>query len=758
MKPRKRMTVWLSVGALLSTVVFAAPDSETTTYRGPHDYQAILEEWSRYDTDYKKVQNDEGPFVGGAFDRAIGEAVVVEPTTRYVSQDLILDPASRDTNELIVLLDLDVPGAAEAILGDFSFAGNGSVVENTVTDAVNGGSGRAVEFFAGASGARPLIQESRLDADVRSSLSKDNPKVLLQRYVVVSYPSVGDARSALPQLRLRLGVERVEMNEQVDFSSTPNDPYFAIQPSSAGRYQWGIQAMGLNFMWTNTKGHGHVGLLEGGLPSPVPADLQENLRPQFANFLGSDPATHYHGAHVTGIVSATADNGVGVAGGCPTCSATMFSMILTFANIAAQIDAAADRGMQVINMSFGGQSGCSRGWSPVCTAIAAADARDIILVAAAGNFNKTQPDLPARLSSVLSVGGAQNVNPSAPYLSWASWYYDSGNGSNYAGFDGVVAPARSVVSTVPPSAVYNPLPFANCSDLTPVDESGVSGDGYGSCTGTSMAAPHVAALAGILTSINPRFSNSTIYSLIRSGATHAAAPNAQRGHGFADAIPPIIDAVLGTPNRLTPLFSMYSSGRRDFLSTTVPQMGSAAAWGTLRPANFTGSSYSYAASGGSSITGYGSFPGAPSGGAYSPLSGAWIFATPANPTNISQPLVPLYRLSWKCGDPTPYPPAICSSVPGHMDTVHTADQAGVSAFESWGYQLDGIEGYIYPKTVAQPSGTVRLMRKYNPSRDDHAIFPETLSAFYSSSGYTQNSGSDWLGYVYPNSTGSVPNI
>ena len=93
-----------------------------------------------------------------------------------------------------------------------------------------------------------------------------------------------------------------------------------------------------------------------------------------------------------------------------------------------------------------------------------------------------------------------------------------------------------------------------------------------------------------------------------------------------------------------------------------------------------------------------------------------------------------------------------------MDTTYTADPNGVTSFQSWGYKLDGIEGYIYPKSLAQPVGTVRLMRKYNPTRDDHAIFPETALSIMASQGYTQNSGSDWLGYVYPNSTGSTPVI
>ncbi|HEX4881366.1 MAG TPA: hypothetical protein VFV18_03385 [Porticoccaceae bacterium] len=108
-----------------------------------------------------------------------------------------------------------------------------------------------------------------------------------------------------------------------------------------------------------------------------------------------------------------------------------------------------------------------------------------------------------------------------------------------------------------------------------------------------------------------------------------------------------------------------------------------------------------------------------------PKAQVWLFTTPENPKSASIPLVPLYRLSWKCSDPASVPPTICSSNSNHMDVTYTADTAGFSAFQSVGYKLDGIEGYLYPKTMTQPAGTVRLMRKYNPARDDHAIFPES---------------------------------
>jgi serine protease len=128
----------------------------------------------------------------------------------------------------------------------------------------------------------------------------------------------------------------------------------------------------------------------------------------------------------------------------------------------------------------------------------------------------------------------------------------------------------------------------------------------------------------------------------------------------------------------------------------------------------------------------------------------------------SVPLVPLFRLSFACNHPqysNANAASICTNNPQHTDTTYTTDQAGINSFASVGYRVDGIEGYIYPKTITQPTGTVRLMRKYNAARDDHAIFPESLLMQYTNEGYTLNSGSDWLGYVYLSpSNGSKPII
>lgn len=246
-------------------------------------------------------------------------------------------------------------------------------------------------------------------------------------------------------------------------------------------------------------------------------------------------------------------------------------------------------------------------------------------------------------------------------------------------------------------------------------------------------------------------------SAIRSSGNYASAPNSVLGYGMPNA-QTAVSSVLAQMNssRLTPLFAFYSTGRLDYFYTTVPQMGSAAIYGSLEPKGATLSTYT--PTGFAAISGYNTFP-AHIQGVAAPRADAWIFTTPNNPKNAAIPLVPLYRLSWKCGDPTPVPPTICASNPNHIDTTYTADPAGIAAFQEVGYQLDGIEGYLYPKTVTpQPPGTRKLMRKYNPARDDHAIFPDNILNTMTSLGYTEDSGSDWLGYVYPNLRGSVPAI
>jgi len=325
----------------------------------------------------------------------------------------------------------------------------------------------------------------------------------------------------------------------------------------------------------------------------------------------------------------------------------------------------------VVCMSFGVMNPDTVSSNVLDSAIAAAATNDVAMFASSGNENWSQPNYPARNASVLSVGGVEQTTPMGPRPRWVQGSGSSA-GSNWAGVNGVVGPAKDVVSLVPfAGASLAPADASlGCGDGTsPFDISGPAYDGVAACRGTSFATPYVAALGAILRSINPRLSREAIYAAVRASSGQAA--NAEYGSGLPNALKAVNDVINQTPNRLTPLFSLESAERSDYFYTTVPQVAVGARYGLLRPGVPTGTGY---VSGiGNYITGYDAFPN-DGGAANPPTAGAWIFTTKLNPVNANAPLVPLYRLSWKCGDYSPTPPAVCSSNGDHGHYVH--DRSG----------------------------------------------------------------------------------
>lgn len=706
-------------------------------------------------------------FVGGVFSRPVGPAVKPPQTSRIRPALPFLFDAQGKANQIMVLLDFTDPTFVGRAIPADGMEGvqpaDQITREEAVLNSLNRTSSALRAQFGNPLYSDYLLWETRQSVATRARARADSPSERLERYLLLTYDSVEAATAALNVLRTTKGVLAVEQDQKLKFASVPyNDPY-AQWPTSAvpaATYQWGhyamnfINALGQEGAHDVHQGHGYIATLDGlaGQSPNLPADLSPNVRHHLA-FGAATTNTYaiFHGTFVNSIVAATANNGPGIAGACPSCSLLLYEG--GSVSSASSVLSEAKWSAPVVNMSFGLPNPVAMSSNVLDSAIAAATANDVAMFAASGNEKRSQPDYPARNSSVLSVGGAQQNSPTGR---WPIWDEGLGStaGANSAGINGVVGPARDVVSLVPfPGASIAPIDASlACGDSSP-DISGQPNDGVAACRGTSFATPYVASLGAILRSINPRLSRDAIYAAIRAssgqGATDAV------GSGLPNALSAVYDVINQTPNRLTPLFSLWSAERSDYFYTTVPQMAVGARYGLLKPGVPTGTGY---VSGiGNYITGYDSFPNDdPAAGP--PSAGAWIFTTKLNPVDANAPLVPLYRLSWKCSDYSPTPPAVCSSNPYHMDTTYTTEQAGINAFMNVGYKLDGIEGFIYPKTAAQPSGAVRLMRKYAVSRDDHAIFPENEFYTYAIQGYTENSGSDWLGYVYPNSGGTTPAI
>ena len=164
---------------------------------------------------------------------------------------------------------------------------------------------------------------------------------------------------------------------------------------------------------------------------------------------------------MAGTIGAVTDNGVGVAAVCPSCRLLVAksgsARVLFDTDIVQGIYWSVDNRAKAINLSLG-----ARADSRILKhAVNYAWAHNVVVVAAAGNENSSEPNYPAGYKNVISVAATNQADKKATF-------------SNFGKID-VAAPGVDIYSTVP-------------------------GGDYGYKQGTSMASPHVAALAGLLAS------------------------------------------------------------------------------------------------------------------------------------------------------------------------------------------------------------------------------------------------------------------
>jgi subtilisin family serine protease len=470
-----------------------------------------------------------------------------------------------------------------------------------------------------------------------------------------------------------------------------------------------------------------------------------------------------HGSHVTGIIAANVTNNTGVKGVCRHCplgvaqvaypdgctsgshpDGSIYEAYVNaqIAQFMAGIGSLIDVGAQVINMSAGDPSSSfsstfcsSNASSPVCLVIEYSQDRDVIFVASAGNGRKSKLDFPAADGRVLGVSGLENVNGGQFWTGGlingdpfgSNYGTSSSNGPTFS------APAKDVYSTMYKGKQYNLV--YGCDDRT----DGITDD-YGYCTGTSMAAPFVAGVAGLVKSVNPLAPNSDVRQVLIDSTGQSGYSN-QLGYGTPRA-DYAVKAALGKSggvqvvNRTVPLFSMYSSVAGDIAQTTKPQLAAAyhlnLDWGYIP---FTAEAI---------VNGF-TFSESPDNPTL-PAARADLFILSTHRTPpTGRTTTPLYRLRWV---------GAYGGNPNDADwaLVLESEISGSLSFRAVGYEMDGIEGYVYTTCTPEPScipvGAVIVYRAYHPQRDDHAVFPASKLSYMQSIGYTD--GLKKLGYAYPN--------
>lgn len=254
----------------------------------------------------------------------------------------------------------------------------------------------------------------------------------------------------------------------------PNDDNFSRQ--------WAASAIKLPQAWRQTTGSDRVrvAVLDTGI---------DYNHPELADFIDKDSSYNFidnnsdamdynnHGTHVAGIISAKGDNGNGTAGVMweselmavkvlgDDGNGSEWSLAQGILYAAGLLDNQPRQTADIINLSLG-MSDPNHVPKTLERAIERAAAEGIIIVAASGNNGSRGVIYPAAFPEVIAVGALEENGSDMPGV--ASY-------SNYGPEIDVTAPGSLIYSTL-------------------VD------DKFGYMSGTSMAAPHVSGLAGLMLS------------------------------------------------------------------------------------------------------------------------------------------------------------------------------------------------------------------------------------------------------------------
>jgi thermitase len=288
-------------------------------------------------------------------------------------------------------------------------------------------------------------------------------------------------------------VASVEPNAKVRVAWAPNDPELA--------QQWALPRMGVPTAWDLTTGRGDtlVAVVDTGVDAAHP-DLVGKVAAS-ANFSTARDAVdrNGHGTHVAGLIAAVADNGRGVAGVAPSVRLLNARALDdrgdgTYADVIEALDWAVDQGARIVNLSLAGDTPSEA----LAAAVSDAQARGVLVVAAAGNNGTSALTYPASLPGVLSVAALDSADAPVPVSTFGPWVR-------------LGAPGLGVRATLP-------------------------GGAYGGRTGSSAAAAQVSGVAALALAAAPSAAPAAIGALIEETAARGGWTGIAVATGRVDAL------------------------------------------------------------------------------------------------------------------------------------------------------------------------------------------------------------------------------
>jgi subtilisin family serine protease len=307
----------------------------------------------------------------------------------------------------------------------------------------------------------PFVASAEANVTVSYVKRSDDGGLSLIRYQV----SPSEVESTVANLRTDPAVltAGVSYRRGIDSTATRQTPG-VNDPRT--QEQWGWRRLGADDIYQMGTGAGvTVAVLDTGVDASHP-ELSGKVLPGWdsINPQGDgrqDP--NGHGTHVAGIIAATADNSIGIAGVAPGVDILPVRVLDETGygdddELAMGIIWAVDHGADILNLSIGGAVPSSLLEGSLDYALAA----NVLVVVSAGNAGSfsNEPSYPAAYPQALAVGSTDSSDRRSAF-------------SNTGSYLDLAAPGAWVLSTWP-------------------------GGGYQVSSGTSMAAPFVSASAALI--------------------------------------------------------------------------------------------------------------------------------------------------------------------------------------------------------------------------------------------------------------------
>ncbi|MBU6429461.1 MAG: S8 family serine peptidase [Cyanobacteria bacterium REEB65] len=334
---------------------------------------------------------------------------------------------------------------------------------------------------------------------------------------IVQLPTGADAKQAIAQLSRAPGVAFVQPNLVYRIALDHVNPTFPAVLSSLSAFapddpyfgkQWAYSKTQTPNNWAGIDaGNTLVAITDTGIDATHP-DLAGRIRPGYDFADGTSDTTDRvgHGTHCAGILGATGNNGVGMAG--VTWNAPILAVKVmndagqgTDESVVEGMKFAVDQGARVVSMSLGA---ATTSIDPVMhDALSYCLGKGALVVVAAGNSGGAI-ESPANDPLAVAVTSTSNY----PLVGERSSYFSSRGPQAF-----ISAPGDGIWST---------LPMAGSR----------MGTEYGSASGTSMATPFVAGAATLIFAQHPDYTPAEVRAKLQQSVDDLGSPGWDPDYGW----------------------------------------------------------------------------------------------------------------------------------------------------------------------------------------------------------------------------------